>query len=52
MNVSYTHQVAHPIGGLKDLCNNRVYTLRTSNFGSALGGAGMLGKGFASMELA
>ena len=29
-----------------------LYTLRTSNFGSALGGTGVLGKGFASMELA
>jgi hypothetical protein len=28
------------------------YTLRTSNFGNALGVAGVLGKGFASMELA
>ncbi len=28
------------------------YTFRTSNFGSARGGAGVCGKGFASMELA
>ncbi|WP_341326900.1 hypothetical protein [Methylotuvimicrobium sp. KM2] len=28
------------------------YTFRISSFGSALGGAGVLDKGFASMELA
>ena len=33
-------------------CSGFLYTFRTSNFGSALGGAGVLGKGFASMELA
>ncbi|HBA65970.1 MAG TPA: hypothetical protein DCZ48_07295, partial [Methylococcaceae bacterium] len=27
------------------------YTFRTSNFGSALGGAGVLFKGFASMDV-
>ncbi|WP_046061179.1 hypothetical protein [Methylotuvimicrobium alcaliphilum] len=29
-----------------------IYTFRTSNFGSARGGAGVSDKGFASMELA
>ncbi|QCW81808.1 hypothetical protein EQU24_05760 [Methylotuvimicrobium buryatense] len=29
-----------------------LYTFRTSNFGSARGGAGVSDKGFASMELA
>gem|GEM_PF-4561011 len=29
-----------------------LYTFLTSNFGNALGGTGVLGKGFAGMELA